>query len=141
MNLRVVRRGVWTVLAVCNQRGVCPLLEFLYEGSIPTPFGFQPRGPIASQKIRMLARLAEMAETGPPRNVKICHQIEDDLWQVELGRIRILWFYDEGRVIVLSHGFVKQSQKTLEAEKRIARDAIKRYREAKAKRMLRILED
>jgi phage-related protein len=141
MTLRVVRRGLWTVFATCNVRGDCPLLKFLYEGSTPTPFGFQPRGPIASQKVRMLARLADMAEAGPPRNVKICHQIEEDIWQVELGRIRILWFYDEGRVIVLSHGFIKKTQRTTDIDKGIARAALDLYREAKATRRLRILED
>lgn len=117
------------------------MLEFLYEGSVPTPFGLQPRGPVASQKVRMLARLATMAEAGPPRNVKISHQIEADLWQIESGRIRILWFYDEGRVVVLSHGFIKQTAKAPEAEKNLARDALKRYREAKGQKRLRILED
>ena len=89
----------------------------------------------------MLARLADMAQSGPPRNVKICHQIEEDIWQTELGRIRILWFYDEGRVIVLSHGFLKKTPRTPEAEKSVARASLKLYREAKAKRTLRILED
>lgn len=117
------------------------MLDFLYEGSAPTPFGFQPRGAIAKQKIRLLARFAEMAENGPPRNVKICHQIEQDLWQIESGRIRTLWFYDEGRLIVLSHGFVKKTQRTPEAERAIARDCLRRYREAKTRRGLRILED
>ena len=141
MTLRVVCRGQWTILATCDSRSDCPLLEFLYQDSAPTPFGFQPRGPVANQKVRMLARLAEMAQSGPPRNVKICHQIEDEIWQIELGRIRILWFYDEGRVIVLSHGFIKKTPRTPEAEKSIARAALKLYREAKAKRKLRILED
>jgi phage-related protein len=141
MVLRVVCRGQWSLFAVCNERGDCPLLDFLYEGSTPTPFGFQPRGPLANQKIRMLARLAAMAETGPPRNAKICHQIEGDIWQIELGRVRILWFYDEGHVVVLSHGFLKSSQKTPEAEKSLARAALKEYRETKARRRLKILED
>ena len=117
------------------------VLDFLYEGSAPTPFGFRPQGPLAKQKIRMLARLADVAETGPPRNVKICHQIDDDIWQIEHGRVRVLWFYDEGRVVVLSQGFIKSTQKTPEAEKRLARSALKEYREAKARRKLKILED
>lgn len=117
------------------------MLELLYEGSTPTPFGFQPRGPVANQKVRMLARLLTMAQFGPPRNVKICHQIEGDIWQIELGRIRILWFYDEGRVIILSHGFIKKTQRTPEAEQRMARDCLRQYREAKTRRRLRILED
>ncbi len=89
----------------------------------------------------MLARLAAMAENGPPRNVKICHQIDDDIWQIELGPVRILWFYDEGRVVVLSHGFIKKTRKTPEGEKSLASAALKAYREAKAKRKLKILED
>jgi len=141
MVLRVVCRGPWTLLAVCNERGDCPLLDFLYEGSTPTPFGFQPRGPLAEQKIRMLARLAAVAETGPPHNAKICHQIEGDIWQIEHGRVRLLWFYDEGRVVILSHGFLKRSQKTPEAEKSLARAALREYREAKVRRRLKILED
>lgn len=141
MVLRVIRRGLWALFAVCNERGDCPLLDFLYEDSTPTPFGFRPRGPLAKQKIRMLARLAAVAETGPPRNVKICHQIDDEIWQIELGRVRILWFYDEGRVVVLANGFVKSSQKTPEAEKSLARAALKEYRKAKARRRLKILED
>lgn len=141
MRLRVVRRGLWTVLAVCNERGDCPLLDFLYEGSTPTPWGLQPKGPLASQKVRMLARLAEIAVNGPPRNPKICHQIEADLWQVELGRVRILWFYDQGRIVILSHGFLKQTTKTPETEKQTAREALRQYREARARNQLRILED
>lgn len=141
MNLRVVARGLWTVLAVCTDRGDCPLLDFLYEGSAPTPFGFQPRGPLASQKARMLARLKSLTQSGPPQNVKICHQIEGDIWQLESGRIRVLWFYDEGRVVILSQGFIKKTQKTPEDEQRRAREHLAKYREAKAFRRLKLLED
>lgn len=117
------------------------MLDFLYDGLSLTPWGVQAKGALANQKMRMLARLAEVAQNGPPRNAKICHQIETDLWQLELGRIRILWFYDQGRVVILSHGFLKQTQKTPEAEKQAAREALKRYRDAKARNQLRILED
>lgn len=89
----------------------------------------------------MLARLEVMAEDGPPRNASICHQIEDEIWQIELGRIRLLWFYDAGRIVILSDGFVKSTQKTPEGEKRAAREALRRYRRDKAFGRLRILED
>lgn len=72
----------------------------------------------------MLARLQVIAEAGPPRNVEICHRIETDIWQLEAGRIRVLWFYDEDRVVICSHGFMKASQRTPESEKRIAREAL-----------------
>ena len=89
----------------------------------------------------MLARLTAISETGPPRNVEICHQVDDEIWQVEQGRVRILWFYDEGRVVVLSHGFLKSTAKTPESEKRAAREALRRYKQARQSRTLRVLED
>lgn len=133
MNLRIVRRGRWTVYAVCTERGDCPLLSFLQEG--------EPKGWQSKEKGRMLARLASVAEDGPPRNAEACHQVDDEIWQLEQGRVRVLWFYDEGRVVVLSHGFLKSSRKTPEREKRTARAALKRYRDAKRRGEIRLLED
>lgn len=89
----------------------------------------------------MLARLTAVAETGPPHNTAICHQIDEDIWQIEQGRIRVLWFYDEGKVIVLTQGFIKSTQKTPDSEKRAARETLKRYKEAKRSRTLTVLED
>jgi phage-related protein len=141
MKLRLVRRSWWTLYAVCTDRGACPLLDFLHSGVQVTSQGLRPKGPVANEKVRMLARLDAVAQDGPPRNAKICHQIEEDLWQIELGRIRVLWFYDAGRIILLSHGFLKSTQKTPEAEKRMAREALKRYREAKATNSIEFMED
>ena len=59
----------------------------------------------------------------------------------ELGRIRVLWFYDSGRIILVSHGFLKSTPKTPEAEKRIAREVWKRYREARARDAVEVMED
>src|SRR5579885_2566894 len=102
MKVRLVRRGRWALYAACTERGDCPLLDFLYSGVEVTPEGLRPKGPIANEKVRMLARLEAVAQNGPPRNTKICHQIEEGLWQIELGRVRVLWFYDAGRIILLS---------------------------------------
>jgi phage-related protein len=130
MNLRIVRRARWRLYAVCSDRGECPLLDFLGE-----------RDRRSKEKLRMIARLQNMAEEGPPLNTSICHQIEDGIWQVEAGRIRVLWFYDEGRMIVLSHGFIKATQKTPEQEKRTARENLRRYKDAKRRNTIRVLED
>jgi phage-related protein len=60
-----------------------------------------------------MARLLESAAgTGSSRNTDICHQIQDEIYEFIQGRLRILWFYDRGRLIICSHGFVKKSQKT-----------------------------
>lgn len=141
IKVRLVRRGHWTLYAVCTDRGDCPLLDFLYSGVQVTPQGLRPKGPIANEKVRMLARLDAVAQDGPPKNTKICHQIEEGLWQIELGRIRVLWFYDSGRIILFSHGFLKSTPKTPEAEKRIAQEVWKRYREARARDAVEVMED
>ncbi len=142
MNLRLVQRRRWSIFAVCNARGDCPLLDFLFEGSIESPDGTRAgKGWEAKEKVRMLARLQAVAEAGPPRNVDICHRIEPDIWQFEAGRIRVLWFYDEDRLVILSHGFMKSSPKTPETEKRIAREALARYKQAKRAGTIKVLEE
>lgn len=47
-----------------------------------------------------------------------CHQIDagEKLWQFRSGDIRIPWFYDEGKIIVCSHLFIKKCQKTPPSE-------------------------
>jgi len=82
-----------------------------------------------------------MALSGPPRNTTISHQIEPEIWQIEEGRLRVLWFYDSGKLIIASHGFVKRTQKTPEGEKRMAREALRRYRAAKLRGAIRMMED
>jgi phage-related protein len=84
-----------------------------------------------------MARLRTIAHSGPPRNTAISHQIEPEIWQLEEGRIRILWFYASGKLIIAAHGFVKKTQKTPEREKLIAREALKRYRAAKLRGAVR----
>lgn len=142
MNLRLVRRGPWSVYAVCTDRGDCPLLDFLYEGSVEQPTGERVgKSREAKERVRMLARLKVVSENGPPHNTEICHQIEEGIWQIETGRIRVLWFYDEGKIIVASHGFVKRTKRTPEAEKRPIREALRRYREAKAARQIIVMQE
>jgi phage-related protein len=65
----------------------------------------------------MLNLLDRVSKGGPPHNVNISHQIRGPIFQFEKGRIRVLWFYDEGRVIVCAHWFIKESGKTNRTKK------------------------
>jgi phage-related protein len=133
MRLRLVYRAAWTIAAVCTDRGDCSLWEFLSEG-VEDPGGTpSSRSQLGKEKVRMLARLRLIALHGPPRNAAVSHQIEPEIWQIEEGRLRVLWFYDSGKLIIASHGFVKRTRKTPEREKHLAREALRRYREAKAR--------
>jgi phage-related protein len=130
MKLRVVCRGLWTLYAVCTDRGDCPLLEFLADGA---------SSHVAKTKRQMLRRLESISQRGVVQVTEISHQIAESIWQIEKGDVRILYFYDKGRVIILTHGFVKDTQKTRPAEIERAQDALQRYRTEKDR--LEIIED
>jgi len=117
------------------------LWEFLNEEVDDSGEEPQARSQIGKERLRLLARLRSLALNGPPRNAAISHQIEPEIWQIEEGRLRVLWFYDSGKLIIASHGFVKRTQKTPEREKLVAREALKRYRAAKLRGAIRMLED
>lgn len=59
----------------------------------------------------------------------------DDIWEVrtKFGRdiFRILCFFDDGKIIVLTNGFVKKSEKTPSSEIRLAENRKKEYNERK----------
>lgn len=121
MRLEQVGAGRWTVLAVCSERGDCPLLEFL------AGLG----GDLARDGRRMLALLDRVAAGGPPRNVEISRQLAPGIWELIQGRLRVLWFYDEGRLVIATHGFVKKTRKAPAAEierAKVGRDAYFRDR-------------
>lgn len=88
----------------------------------------------------MLRLLSFVAEQGPPHNVDVSHKISGEIWELIAGRLRVLWFYDEGRLIVCSHGFVKRTRKTPASEIDRAQASYNAYLAAKEARSFR-LED
>lgn len=104
--LRLPFSGSFMLYAVCDGRGVPLLLEF-----------FHGLGANLLKDVdRMMALLESVALSGPPRNTDVSHQLRGEIYEFIQGRLRVLWFYDKGRVVVCSHGMVKQSQKTPRSE-------------------------
>lgn len=66
----------------------------------------------------------EFASKGRERfNDDLCHYVdkEEKIFQFVKGDLRILWFYaDVRKVIICTHGFVKDSNKTPKSETRRA---------------------
>jgi hypothetical protein len=89
----------------------------------------------------MLNLLERIALEGPPRRVEVCHQIKGPIFQCGQGRIRVLWFYDEGQMIICSHGFIKTSRKTPRDHIRRAENTYRRYFDDKARGAINIIED
>ena len=86
---------------------------------------------------RMLGILKRVAQIGPVLNPDICHQIEGKIYQFSQGRIRVLWFYDENKIILCTHGFVKKTRKTPRREKQHAKAIMDKYFEEKQSGELR----
>ena len=130
MKLLRVRGAEWKILAVCTERGDCPLLDFLAT----------LEGRLARDGRRMLRLLERVAVAGPPRNTEVSHQVEAGVWEFVQGRIRVMWFYDEGKLIVCSHGFVKRSRRAPVWEIRRAREARWRYTRDKMAGLIEVAE-
>jgi phage-related protein len=121
MRVRRVQRARWDVLAVCGPRGECPLLDFLAD----------LEAGLAADGRAMLRLLAFVAEQGPPRNVEVSHKIAGAVWEFIAGQLRVLWYYDEGRQVICSHGFVKRTRKTPAGEIERAQASCTAYQAAK----------
>jgi hypothetical protein len=104
MDLLLIGKGVWTVLAVLDDRGDCEILDLLQSHGAPGE--------------RMLADLQHsVPERGPPKNTEASKPLRDKILEfrepvTKGGTLRILWFYDEGKVIVCANGELKKRDKT-----------------------------
>lgn len=128
---RLLQGQSFTVYAACDARNDCELVEFL-DG-----LGAN----LQDDADHMLELLERVSKNGPPRNKDICHQIQGDIYEFIKRRLRVLWFYDEGRVIVCTHGFMKDTQKTPKAEIAKADHIREQYFAAKARNDIEIEED
>jgi len=89
---------------------------------------------------RVLALLKRAAQKGPPRNTEISHQIKDEIFEFIQGRLRVLWFYDQGKLILCTHVFIKKTQKTPAAEIDLAISIREKYLEEKKKGPFKIIK-
>lgn len=112
MRLWLVAKEVFAVYVVehPNSQYDCSLL--LSEEWTP------PNAARATERKRLL-RLIEQACRNPRILSDPCHTIADGIWQFKVngGSYRIPWFYDENRLIICTHCFVKKGQKTPSAER------------------------
>lgn len=129
MILFEIAKAGYAVYAIGKDEQHCQLLDFL--GTIGSN--------LEKDRDRILALLKRVAQKGPPRNTEISHQIKNEIFEFIQGRLRVLWFYDEGKIIVCTHGFIKKSRKTPVAEIEQALSAWDRYFEHKKKGPFKII--
>ncbi len=73
---------------------------------------------------KILALIAHVADYGTPRNEQKCRFFAGEkLFELKTrGGVRVMAFWDDNRIIVCTHGFLKKQQKTprRELEKAVA---------------------
>ena len=108
MVLYIIKQDKWTVLAVAENNGEIPLLNFLFDDTKSK-----------KDKEKMLVSLTEFVPThGPPSNENKCGFLRDKILEFKTGskgkgpKVRVAWFYDENNQIICTHGFFKTTKKT-----------------------------
>jgi phage-related protein len=84
-----------------------------------------------SSREKLWAILKRIAEHGHPRNIEKFRALGDGIFEIKSYQVRIHCFFEKGRMIILTHGFIKKSPKTplseIERAKRL-RDVYKRWK-------------
>jgi phage-related protein len=62
---------------------------------------------------KMVRILDYVIEAGPLKDAEKSKQLREGIFEFRTkGGLRLLWFYDEGRVVICVNGYIKQGQKT-----------------------------
>lgn len=86
-----------------------------------------------TEHARVMRRLEQLADRGPSRKRDEFNDLDDDLYEAKSrGGGRIVFFYDEGRIVICACGFAKKSKKTPGSVLKTARTRMKAYEERKA---------
>jgi hypothetical protein len=127
--------GHWTVYAVCSDETTCALLDFVAELD-------------EKRSRKVLADLQQFVPNSEPRDwvrmdfswkLRGTESILEFRWpQKGGGTPRVYWFYDEGRLIVCSHGVNKKGDTDPE-DIRLAERAREDYLRAKAANQLKVV--
>lgn len=107
MILRRIREAEYGIFAIGDE-SECAVLSFLIKLSKDDNIEFA----------KIQARLDQTSHNGPPHNKEQCNTLGDGCFELKTKRVRIACFWDEGRLIVCSHAFLKKKQKTPERELR-----------------------
>lgn len=131
MELRLVFEDRWRVLSVCGRRGEDTFMDFLE--SLQKDMG--------GNRATLMSNLEHASKSGPTRRSDISHNIAKKVFQFTAGPLRVPYFYDEGRIIILTHCFIKDSKKTPRKHIRRAVRAREKYFRAKKEGSLHIIEE
>ena len=132
MRLRCVQHGVWMILTVCNDRGGCPVQEFIDRLETDSQSDYD----------QVMAQLRWAAVNGPPRNDKKSRPLADKIFEFKTrGGIRIPYFYDQDRLVICTEALRKPKKTELRAVIARALAARERYVEAKRRGAVEMVQE
>jgi phage-related protein len=76
---------------------------------------------------RLMVLFDRTAKEGVPRNKEKWNSLGDGLFEFKANQVRVLCFFDRNRLIVLTHAFLKKTQKTPVTELKRARSIRSQY--------------
>ncbi|MDP2806510.1 MAG: type II toxin-antitoxin system RelE/ParE family toxin [bacterium] len=117
MDLVAIRTGRSFSITALRVNGNCHTLEFLESLEQDNP----------GEHTGILALLEYSANNGPPKNIEKCKPLGHGLFEFKYKHTRLLFFYQAGHIIICTHGFWKQSQKTPPKEINKAKELKKIY--------------
>ncbi len=87
---------------------------------------------------KLLRILDYVVEAGAPKSAEKSKQLREGIFEFRTkGGLRLLWFYDEGSVVICVNGYIKQGQKIPSQQIDQAIQWKNRYFEAKQTRKLK----
>jgi phage-related protein len=109
-------RGQSYLIDAITVDGVCLVQKFMEELELPY------------QK-KLIALLHRAADIGPPINEEKFKKLNSEgIFEFKSYQVRILCAFEKGRIIILTHGFMKKSKKTPSHEIERAIRLLREYR-------------
>jgi hypothetical protein len=104
VRLLVIVRAEWLVVATVDARGGCPVRRFLEQLLRDAP----------AEHSHVIARLRELAKRGRVTDERKARHLGDGIYELKTrGGVRVLYFVDEGRVIVCTDALKKPKPRQL----------------------------
>jgi len=124
LTLHTLAKGKQANIYALGDGGSVQVIDFLEEMEQKRP----------KEVAKMAALLDRVIEHGIPKDKQKCRTLGNKLYEFKTrGGLRIVWFWDEEKMVICTHGFKKSTQKTPRGQIERALSKKADYFEAKAK--------
>ena len=138
MKLFTLFNNNFHLVAICSNRGNCELYDYLQENLEPS---LENKRKKESADAAGMVRLLKLtSKHGPPRNKEKSNYLEGKIFEFKHNQLRILYFFDERKLIVCTHHFVKKQPKAPKKEIKRAKELHKLYLQNKNNGNLQFVE-